>query len=369
MCFFTDLIRKLIDAGDTVDIACNDNTSKTPECYRSWGCGIYPLSCGRSPFHSGNMKAIHQLKKIVSESKYDVVHCHTPVAGVCARIACRAARRDGTRVFYTAHGFHFYKGAPLKNWLLYYPVEKLCSRWTDALITINREDCALAEKKMRAKRVYYVPGVGVDLAKFEHRTSNRERVREELGIRPDEIMLLSVGELNKNKNHISVIKGLAALGGVNFHYCIAGNGALKDELEQTAARMRIAQQVHFLGFRRDIPDLLSAADIFCLPSFREGLPVALMEAMASGLPCIATNIRGNTDLLQDKQGGYLVNPSDVNGFSACMRELALNEDKRKAFGYRNRQHIEAYSATNVFSLMRAIYSQEGSLHESIAYHQ
>ena len=142
MGFFTSIVEELLKAEHTVDVATNLNIGKLPDCYREWGCKIYPISCTRSPFNKGTIAAIKEIRKIVREGDYDIVHCHTPIAAMCTRLACRKLRKNGLKVFYTAHGFHFYKGAPLKNWLLYYPIECLCAHWTDTLITINREDHA-----------------------------------------------------------------------------------------------------------------------------------------------------------------------------------------------------------------------------------
>ena len=166
MDFFKDLIHELVNAGHTVDIATNENGSPVPAYYHELGCEVYPLSCSRAPLNKGNLTAIREIKKIVRDGEYDMVHCHTPIAAACTRIACKGMRKRGLKVIYTAHGFHFYKGAPLKNWLLYYPVEWLCARWTDMLITINKEDYERAKKHLHTKRIEYVPSVGIDVKRF-----------------------------------------------------------------------------------------------------------------------------------------------------------------------------------------------------------
>ena len=168
MTFFKQLIRELLDDGHTVDIICNEDNEKVPACYREWNCNIYHHSCSRFPLSKGNLQAISQIKNLVSENQYDIVHCHTPIAAMCTRVACKKLRKEGLKVIYTAHGFHFYKGAPMLNWLVYYPIEKICSFWTDVLITINQEDYELAKHKMRAKKVEYVSGVGIDVDKFKN---------------------------------------------------------------------------------------------------------------------------------------------------------------------------------------------------------
>ena len=239
MVFFKSLISELIEQVHTVDIASNVATSLVPECYKEWGCNVYPLSCSRSPLSKTNLTAISEIRKLVEEQEYDIVHCHTPVAAMCTRLACMRARKKGTRVFYTAHGFHFYKGAPKKNWLLFYPVEKVCAYFTDTLITINREDYAFAKRKFPIKCIEYVPGVGIDISKYESTTVDKTKKREEIGVPETANMLLSVGELNENKNHAAVIKAIGALADDNLHYVIAGSGPKRETLENLAKEQNV----------------------------------------------------------------------------------------------------------------------------------
>lgn len=313
MTFFRSIVRQLLDEGHTVDIATNENDGyEVPVCYREWNCKIYPISWSRSPLSTGNVNAVKELKKIVTEGNYDIVHCHTPIAATCTRFACKGLRKSGLKVIYTAHGFHFYKGSPLKNWLLFYPMEKICSRWTDVLITINKEDYALAQKKMRAKRIEYVPGVGIDTERFKNTIIDKNKKREEIGIPQDAFLVLSVGELNENKNHQIVVRAIAEIGDKNIHYAIAGKGDQKEALENLAAGLGISEQFHLLGYRTDVAELYKTADVYALPSIREGLNVSVMEAMASGLPCIVSKIRGNVDMVEDGVNGYYIDPFDVS---------------------------------------------------------
>lgn len=298
MTFFTSLIYQLISEGKTVDICCNEEIKPVPTCYREWGCKVYPISCTRSPFNKGTVTAIREIRRIVREGNYDIVHCHTPIAAMCTRFACRKLRKSGLKVFYTAHGFHFYKGAPLKNWLLYYPVEWLCAHWTDTLITINREDYARAKKHLHAKRVEYVPGVGIDVDRFANTVVDRAAKRRELGIPEDAYLLLSVGELNENKNHAEVIRAIAEKADDNVHYMIAGEGSLRSNLLELASQCGISNRIHLLGFRSDVDELYKTADLFVLPSLREGLNVSLLEARAAGIPCKCKSIRGNVDIMK-----------------------------------------------------------------------
>lgn len=314
MGFFKALIKELIDNGNTIDIATNETNNKVPSCYREWGCKVYQIDCSRSPLDKGNIKAIKQIKNMIKNGNYDIVHCHTPIAAACTRIACR---KINTRVIYTAHGFHFYKGAPLKNWIIYYPIEWLCAHYTDTLITINKEDYELAKKYMHAKHIEYVPGVGIDVSKFRDTNIDKDKKRKELGIPTDAILYLSVGELNKNKNHESVIRDLAKRNNPNIHYMIAGTGPLKDYLINLSKELNIENQIHLLGYRSDCNELYKICDEYTLPSIREGLNVSLMEAKAAGCKLVASNIRGNTDILNEPN----VETFDIKNINKRMREI------------------------------------------------
>ena len=293
MGFFKTIIKELINEGNVVDIATNETNSPVPACYREWGCNIYNISTSRSPLSFGNKLAIKQVRKLAIN--YNIVHCHTPVAGMITRIACKSIRKRGLKVVYTAHGFHFYKGAPLKNWLFYYPVEKICSKWTDVLITINKEDYSLAQKKMRAKNVVYVPGVGINTDRFTSSLVDRDQKRKELGIPINSRVILSVGELNKNKNHKIVIEAISKLDDESYYYLIAGVGKEKESLQKLASSLNV--NLKLLGYRKDVAELYKIADLYVLPSIREGLNVSLMEAISSGCCAIASKIRGNVDIL------------------------------------------------------------------------
>lgn len=359
MSFFKTFIKQLLDEGNVVDIACNDSESPVPEEYIQWGCRVFSLSCTRSPLQKDNFKAIAQIKQLVSENQYDIVHCHTPIAAMCTRIACRKVRRSGTRVFYTAHGFHFYKGAPLKNWLLYYPVEKMCARYTDTLITINQEDYELAQRKLHAKRVAYVPGVGIDVEKFRNTQVDRNAKRREINIPESAFLLVSVGELNANKNHEVVIRAIAELNNSNIHYAIAGRGDLRDYLIKLAEELGIGNQVHLLGYRNDIAELYKASDVCVFPSIREGLGLAAIEGMACGLPVIAADNRGTRDYMINGENGYLIRYDDVSAFAKAIHTLYLNPDACKALGTHSRDQIRRYDVVTINQEMERLYAECG----------
>lgn len=312
----------------------------------------------RNPFSIQTVKKYMELKKIMSNNTFELVHCHTPVVGVLARFAARKTRKKGTKVIYTAHGFHFFKGAPLINWLVYYPMEKICSYMTDVLITINKEDYAFAKGKMKAKKVEYIPGVGIDTSKFANVEVDVEKKRQELGLTMDNVVLLSVGELNENKNHQVIIKALGEIKDNNIHYCIAGVGEWKDKLLGIAKEYEVEGNVHLVGFRKDIEELLKIVDIFFFPSKREGLSVALMEAMGSGLPCVVSKIRGNTDLIVDDCGGKLVDANAVDEFVKVIKEVSNNKELQSKYGEYNTVKILGFDVMNVEKRMRGIYEGE-----------
>ena len=341
MGFFKSFIRELLDEGHIVDIATNESEYEVPGEYREWGCNVYSLGCTRNPLAKGNLKAIKQIEEIVRENSYEVVHCHTPIAAACTRIACRELRKkERIRVIYTAHGFHFYKGAPLINWLIYYPIEKICSYFTDVLITINTEDFARAKKRMRAKRIVYIPGVGIDLCKFENLDVDRKELRKKFGFSNDDVVLVSVGELNLNKNHQLVVNAIAGMENSKIHYLIAGEGENRKSLECLIEKLGMVSNIHLLGYRTDILQIYQLSDVFIFPSFREGLSVALMEAMASGLPCVVSRIRGNVDLI-DEQGGTLFCPTNVEEVQQAISKV-IDKD-RNAYSQYNRKKIKMFS--------------------------
>ena len=356
MVFFTSLIHELIGAGHSVDIATNefDGTKPVQSCYREWDCAIYPISCSRSPLNKGNIAAIREIREIVKRGNYDIVHCHTPIAAACTRLACKSLRKNGLKVIYTAHGFHFYKGAPLKNWLVYYPIEWLCSFWTDVLVTINKEDFERAKKQLHVKRVEYVPGVGIDVAKFAETKVDRVKKRREIGVPEDAVLLVSVGELNENKNHSVVIKALSRIGNNNIHYSIAGKGEFDEKLRRLAKRVGVQDQVHLLGFRVDVNEIYTAADICVFPSIREGLGLAAVEGMACGLPLIVSDNRGTRGFLST-ENAITCRYDDADAFAEAIKTVSYDKKLREKMGAANRKKSGAFDYAIINRQMKKIY--------------
>lgn len=351
--FHLPYMRWFQQQGYEVHLCCRNDTGEekvtVPYCDR-----YFDLPFERSPFAAGNLKVYRQLKAIIDENDYAIVHCHTPVGGMLGRLCSRKARKRGTRVIYTAHGFHFFTGAPLKNWLLFYPAERLLAHWTDLLITINQEDEGRA-KRFSAGQVALVGGVGVDLSRFNPPADRRE-MREMLGLAQDAKVLITVGEHSKRKNHQAVLRAAAKLQDIQVLLCGWGDG--QSELEALARELNISERVHFLGFRQDVPAVLAAADAFVFPTLHEGLPVSLMEAMAAGLPCVVSNVRGNADLIEVGEGGFLRDPMDIDGMAADLQQLLADEALRSRMGRHNQTAVEPYALPAVLEQMAALYQQQ-----------
>ncbi len=296
-----------------------------------------------------------KIEQLCNGRKYDLIHCHSPIGGVIARAAARNRRRENTKVIYTAHGFHFYHGAPVKNWLLFYPAEWICSWWTDVLITINKEDYRLAKKMLHAKKTVYIPGVGIDMAGFCAGASDTGKTRAGLGVRDEDMMLLSVGELSKRKNHETVIRALHELNNPRAKYFICGKGRLQSYLLKLVSDLDMDGQVRLLGYRTDISQLCQAADLFILPSHQEGVSVALMEAIACRVPAACSKIRGNVDLADD----YLFDQNDVQNLTELLKSIVttrkhLHEVMEKSV-QKNYERLQAFDLSHVMKKMRKLY--------------
>lgn len=349
-------VRLLQSMGFEVHYATNyqqeDMFSGAIKIIQENGVILHQIDFVRSPYNiPANIKAYRQLKNLMVKEKFSGVHCHTPMAGALARLAANAT---GTKpVLYTAHGFHFYKGCPLKNKLIYQTAETFLARYTDAQITINREDFAAAQKFPLRGKTYYVPGIGVDVKKISSVQVDRAKKRAELGIPQDAFVFISVGELNENKNHSTVIRALAKADIANSYYLICGEGKLKQQYFELAQKLGISEKVKLLGFRTDVSEILRACDCFVFPSFREGLSVSLMEAMAAGLPCIASRIRGNVDLLENSR--YLFEPADESTLCQLMQD-AVNGVQVDQECAQNKKALEQFDVKNVSECMRKVYT-------------
>lgn len=319
---------------------------------------MYDSHTYRSIFNlKDNMTAYKNLMSILKREDIEVIHCNTPVGGIIGRVC---GKRAGVKkVIYTAHGFHFYTGAPLINRTVFKWAEMLMAHWTDAIITMNQEDYNAAQKfKLRNHgKVFYTPGVGIDCDIYKDVEVNRKKIRASFGISDTDVVCISMGDLIPRKNYGTAIEAIGKCENKNIHYWICGQGPELDNLKELAREKKIEDRVHFLGFRTDIKELLKAADIFLFTTLQEGMPRSMMEAMASGLPCIASKIRGNVDLLEDGVGGYLNEAQDVNGIAEHLRILASDTARRNTMGRANLDRIREFDVRKVENVVENIYSE------------
>lgn len=355
--FHIPYLKMLKELGWETAVAARNDYEDPIDCVIPYCDTYFDVPFERNPLKTGNIKAYWKLKKIIDEGQYDIVHCHTPVGALLTRLA---ARENGSKVFYTAHGFHFYRGASIVNWLVYYPVERWLARKTDVLITINKEDYSRAQE-FRAGKVVYMPGVGIDTGKFSQNFANKNKKREELNLNRDDFVLLSVGELIHRKNHAVVLDALGELKKIGkidgIQYIICGRGILEMKLKEHAASLGILDHVHFLGYRNDVNEICNVADLFIFMSHQEGLPVALMEAMACGLPVICSDIRGNSDLITNGVNGAMIE-SDVSAISKAIVELMNDKNMRNTYASRSLKKIREFDIEKVLPVMCQLYSEE-----------
>lgn len=321
------------------------------------GIILHQIDFSRSPFNISNFRAYRQLKLLMKQEKFDLLHCHTPMGGVLARLAGKKAKIP--YVMYTAHGFHFFKGASFFNWVCYYQVEKKLARYTDVLITINNEDYDRA-KKFKLKKngiVELIPGIGIDSTKELPEVNGM--IKKQLGIGTDKIIITSVGELSKRKNHKIVIRAISKLVRVNPNivYLISGEGYLHKYLERIIKNLKLNDNVMLLGYRNDVKDILRITDCFIFPSLQEGLPVALLEAMQTGLPVVCSNIRGNKDLIIEGKGGYLVNKKSVKDYRNKIELVLQDEKTRKCMGECNKERVKMFDQHIVIEKMTKLYNK------------
>ena len=358
------ILRKL---GYEVDVVANFKSSgalseEAANNFKDWlvsnQCRFYSIDISRSPYSFfENIRSIKQLEKIVKENNYSFIHCHNPMGGVVARLV---AKRNKIRVIYTAHGFHFFEGCPVKNWLLYYPVEKYLSRWTDILITINREDDLRAKRKFHARKYAYIPGVGVDKEKIENTVVDKANKRKELDLE-GKFIFLAVGELQKRKNHQLILDAVNELkkeefeGFENCIFLISGKGELFNSYENFIIKHNLGDKIMLLGYRDDVYELLKISDCFIHPSIREGLGIAPLEAMTVGLPLISTKVNGMKDYVVNNKTGLVVNPKDVFAMKEAIKKLYSDAAFRKNCSKNNKKISEQFCKNKTNAIMEKIY--------------
>ncbi len=312
----------------------------------------HKLSISRSPFDKSNIAAYKKLKSIIKENKYDIIHCHTPVGGMLTRLA--VGKNSGSKVIYTAHGFHFYKGAPLINWLIFYPIEYFMSFKTDCLITINEEDYDFAKKHFKHPDVKLVNGVGYNSEKFFPVSEDEKmKLREKKGFSKDDKILIYVAELNKNKNQEMIIRALKEIPGAKLLF--AGRDNNNGACAKAAELYSVKDRVYFLDQRDDVDELLQMSDICAASSIREGLPVNIMEAMACGVPVVATDNRGHRSLVKNGEDGFTVAVNDDKAMAEKINLLLNDKELFNRFSQKASENIKKFSKENVLIQMKQIY--------------
>lgn len=360
-------IEVMLSQGYEVSVACNfeddthinkDETIKLKKWFKEKNINYYQIDFPRSPKSLKKLKkSYEQLKSLIDEHDFELMHCHTPVASVISRMAFKRYS-PRTKIIYTAHGFHFYKGAPLLNWIIFYPIEKHFSRYTDVLITINKEDYNLAKTKFKSRMVEYVPGVGIDLDVF-YPIAEEEKIslRDQYGFSKDDFILIYVAELNDNKNQNMLIEASSLLVKdiPNLQVLLVGQGQNYELYKNKIKKLKLEQNVHLLGYRQDVPNLLRIADISVSTSLREGLPVNILESMAVGNPIVATRCRGNADLVE---ASFLVEINDVNGMIFRIKEIYNSDDCQLALRMNYLKKINGYSTRVLTNILKKIYKLE-----------
>jgi len=342
--------------GVSVDITSN------PACVAALN-SVWDVPWSRNPLDPRNLvNAVPRIQEIVVQGNYDLVHVHTPVAAFVTRYAISQLKiKQKPQVIYTAHGFHFHQqGNPVTNFL-FLNLERIGGRWTDYLITINREDEAAARKHhlLPDERIFYTPGIGLEIDKYDSCQVSPAQIagiRQELHLKPEDVLLLTVAEFTANKRHRDQLLALQQLNRPEVHLALAGDGDTRPEIEQLAQELNLQQQVHFLGFRYDIPALICASTALLLTSGREGLPRSIMEAFCAGIPVIGTKIRGIQDLLSDNCG-LLVEVGDIQALSQAIAEMIDHPQQAKEMGANGRHKVASYDVQNIIELYTQIYHQ------------
>ena len=351
--FHLKAIEMLKQNGYEVHVAAGDNLAEKNGLQLKNVDEVYDVPFCRSPFSLKNLKAYHKLKMIIKEGRYDLIHCNTPVGGMLTRLA---ARKEKGKVLYTAHGFHFYKGAPLKNWIIYYPIEKIMTRYTDGLITINDEDYEFAKRKFKCL-VYRTHGVGINTEKYKAISKEEKEVfRKEIGLNSS-VIILCTGELNKNKNQKTIIMAMHKIiqKEPEVVLLLAGNGPEKSSLQNLIKDMKLEKNVKLIGYHTDLEKYVQICDIVVSASFREGLPLNIVEGMYCAKPIVASVNRGHCELLKGEDNGYLICPKDIKGFADSLLLLCRHPEMRSALGVRGYAKSLHYTDQYVLRELKEIY--------------
>lgn len=358
--FHIPFIQKLKSQGHLVHAYGSPDHCKEDLQHASIECRDITFS--RNPLAIRNIKALIALTKWFKRERYDLIHVHTPNASVICRIAAKLA--GCKNVVYTAHGFHFFKGASLLSWLVYFPVEWLMSFWTDVLITINQEDYELARKFPVRKKTVYIPGVGVDTQAYRKRNEQEiDDLRNELGIKKTDFIVICVAEMNHNKNQEQLIYSIYELNkrGIPAICLLVGTGGKVGYLHSLVKQLQMEDSIRFLGFRKDIPSLMQLADTVALLSRREGLPKVLLEALAAGKPMVVTNVRGSRELVSPQVNGYVVPVGGDQETIQALEVLYANKELRIEMGRKSFVQASQYDLKEIMIMLDEVYSLNNGL--------
>lgn len=321
----------------------------------------YSIPISRSPFSYSNVKAYKKLKDIINENNYDIIHCHTPMGGCLARLALHFSKCKKTKVLYTAHGFHFFKGASIINWIIYYPIEKVLAKYTDCLITINQEDFDFAVKhKLSNEKIFKINGIGANLERF-HPISYDEKVklRKEYGLKESDFVIIYVAQLIKRKNHIALLNIIPSLKKEipSLKVFFAGSGPLLEYLQNLSVQLNIDDTIIWGGERTDVEKIYRIGDIHVSTSLQEGLSMNNVEAMASGLPIVCSKIRGHNDVVINNENGFLFDLNNQQQMINSIIQLFKNPDMRNEMGLKNTIKVKEFSLENSLKQMSIIYKE------------
>lgn len=356
--FHLPYLQMLQEQGHEVHVAAHDNLAVKNGLQLKYTDKFIEIPFARSPASPDNIKAYKQLKKLINEEHYDVILCNTPMGGIVTRLAAKKARKNGTKVIYMAHGFHFFKGASKKAWLVFYPIERYMARHCDVLVTINEEDYALAKAKFKNVKVEHIHGVGVRTERYHPATAEEcAEMRKAEGLTADDFAILCTGELNANKDQKTLICAAARLKDKipNLKVLLAGNGPLEDALREQIKSLGLEGVVKMLGYRTDLEKVVPAMDLIVSCSHREGLPLNIIEAMLCKKPLVASVNRGHTELVADGVNGYLFTAGDAAKLAEKIEALYKNPDTVKAMGSAGYEKAQKYTVEAVKNEIRKIY--------------
>ena len=355
--FHKPLIELLHEYGYEVHVAARNNLAEKNGLKLDFVDRVYDIPFSRSPKSLDNLKAYSHIKRILKNEYYDVVHCNTPMAGIVTRLATRKTRKRGTRVVYTAHGFHFYKGAPIKNWILFYPIERIMAKYCDTLITITKEDYRLAKNQFPTN-VEHIHGVGVYTDRYHPVPEEKQLLLRQMeGLKDSDFVILCTGELNKNKNQKTLILVAQKLRKEtsDFVILLAGNGPTECSLKKQIKELGVEKHVRMLGYRTDLEKVTPSVDLVVSCSHREGLPLNIIEAMLCKKPVVVSSNRGHKELVKKGFNGFIFKADDIEGYTEAIKELVENKAERNSYGENGYRKAKRYTADFVKKELKAIY--------------